>query len=153
MRDDSVLVVRRTRDDTIAELASFPAELERLVLRGHSDDQLRQPASDGGWGVVEILPHLRDWELIYLDRIEKILSEENPDLPGFDDTLWSIEREFNASHPWQGDEPCASPWTQLPLAMLLRKPSPTMIRPQAFWSMSTWGSTGPGYKMRRARSA
>ena len=81
MRDESVLVARRTRDETIEELAEFPEELERLVLRGRSDEQLLQPASDGGWGVVEILPHLRDWELIYLQRVERILSEEHPDLP------------------------------------------------------------------------
>ncbi len=99
MRDDSVLVARRTRDETIEELASFPDEFARMILRGHSDDQLRQPASDGGWGVVEILPHLRDWELIYLERIEKILAEEHPELPGFDDTLWSIERDYRGQDP------------------------------------------------------
>ena len=99
MRDDSVLVARRTRDETIEALASFPDELERLVLRGRSDAQLRQPASDGGWGVVEILPHLRDWELIYLERVERILAEEHPELPGFDDTLWSIERDYRGQDP------------------------------------------------------
>ncbi len=99
VRDDSAQVARRTRDETIEALASFPDELERLVLRGHADAQLRQPASDGGWGVVEILPHLRDWEVIYLERVEKILAEGHPDLPGFDDTLWSIERDYRGQDP------------------------------------------------------
>ncbi len=99
MRDDSVLVARRTRDETIEALASFPDELERHVLRGHSGAQLRQPASDGGWGVVEILPHLRDWEVIYLDRVERMLAEDHPALQGFDDTLWSIERDYRGQDP------------------------------------------------------
>jgi len=99
VRDDSVLVVRRTRDETIEELASFPDEFERHVLRGRSGAQLRQPASDGGWGIVEIVPHLRDWEVIYLDRVERMLAEDHPSLPGFDDTLWSIERDYRGQDP------------------------------------------------------
>ena len=99
MVDDNVLVARRTGDEIIEELASFPEEFERLILRGHTDDQLVQPSSDGGWGVVEIVPHLRDWEAIYLARVHRILAEEHPTLEGYDDTLWSIERDYRGQDP------------------------------------------------------
>ena len=46
----------------------MPVEFERLILRDADRDDLTRPAPDGGWGVVEILPHLRDWEDIYFDR-------------------------------------------------------------------------------------
>ena len=60
-----------------------------------------RPAFDGGWGVVEIIPHLRDWEEIYLDRATRILNEDRPALPGFDDTLWSIERDYRGQDPYE----------------------------------------------------
>lgn len=87
------------RDEILAALASFPDELERVVLNGHDDDALRQPGSDGGWGVVEILPHLRDWEEIYLERAQRVVDEERPYLPGYDDELWPIERDYRAQDP------------------------------------------------------
>ncbi len=58
-----------------------------------------RPASDGGWGVVEILPHLRDWEEIYLDRAHAIVEQDNPGLPGYDDELWAIERDYRGQDP------------------------------------------------------
>jgi hypothetical protein len=89
----------RPREDVLAALEHFPAELKRLVLDPADRDALMQPAFDGGWGVVEILPHLRDWEEIYLDRIDRMLAEDKPALPAFDDTLWSIERDYRGQDP------------------------------------------------------
>jgi len=95
----SVLEAKRARDEIIEELASFPDEFERTILRGKEPEELRKPASDGGWGVVEILPHLRDWESIYLERARRIVDEEHPHLTSYDDTLWSIERDYRGQNP------------------------------------------------------
>jgi hypothetical protein len=85
--------------EIIAELASFPVELSRSIFSNSEPDDLVQPSSDGGWGVVEIIPHLRDWEMIYFERARRIVSEEHPSLPAFDDTLWSIERDYRDQDP------------------------------------------------------
>lgn len=85
--------------EIIAELSSFPDELARAVFSGNDPESLMQPSSDGGWGVVEIIPHLRDWDAIYFERARKIVNEENPHLPAFDDTLWSIERDYREQDP------------------------------------------------------
>ncbi len=93
--------VLRSRDEILRALEYFPAELKRLVLYANDRDGLMRPAFDGGWGVVEIRPHLRDWEEIYLERVHAILTEERPALPGFDDTLWSIERDYRSQDPYE----------------------------------------------------
>ena len=89
----------RSHDTILAELASLPVEFDRLVLRPYDRDTLVQPAADGGWGVVEILPHLRDWEAIYYERARAIAYEENPRLMAQDDSLWAIERDYRSQDP------------------------------------------------------
>jgi hypothetical protein len=89
----------RPREEILAALEHFPAEFKRLVLDPADREALMRPAFDGGWGIVEILPHLRDWEEIYLDRISRMLTEDNAALPAFDDTLWSIERDYRGQDP------------------------------------------------------
>jgi hypothetical protein len=93
--------VPRSRSEVLHALEQFPIELKRLVLDPSDRDTLLKPAFDGGWGIVEILPHLADWEEIYLDRVLAILNEDNPALPGFDDTLWSIERDYRGQDPYE----------------------------------------------------
>ncbi|MGH2535275.1 MAG: DinB family protein [Thermomicrobiales bacterium] len=89
----------RTRETILTELGGFPDEFRRLVLGGHDLDDLLRPAKDGGWGVVEVLPHLRDWEEIYLERVRLLVEEETPHLPAYDDALWAIERDYRGQDP------------------------------------------------------
>jgi len=89
----------RSPEAIISALETFPDELGRAIFGGDDPDALNRPASDGGWGVVEILPHLSDWEEIYAERIRKLAEEEKPYLPGVDDTLWSIERDYRGQDP------------------------------------------------------
>lgn len=91
-------VPTRTSEEIVTELGGFTSELGR-VLEHHSPDALMQPARDGGWGVVEILPHLRDWEEIYLERVTAIVGQERPHLPAYDDELWAIERDYRGQDP------------------------------------------------------
>ena len=87
-----------TPERIIAALTAFPDDLSRL-LADQPKEALLAPASDGGLGVVELLPHLRDWEEIFLGRVDEILMEDNPVLPAFDDELWSIERDYRGQDP------------------------------------------------------
>jgi hypothetical protein len=89
----------RSRETILAELASLPVEFDRLVIRPYDRETLKQPAANGGWGVVEILPHLRDWELIYFERARAIVQEEHPRLLAQDDSLWAIERDYRSQDP------------------------------------------------------
>ncbi|MCA9859409.1 MAG: DinB family protein [Thermomicrobiales bacterium] len=90
---------QRSREEILEELAAFPDELRRLLFSAHDDDALYRPGSDGGWGIVEILPHLRDWEEIFFERAQCIVSEDDPEIPGYDDALWPIERDYSGQDP------------------------------------------------------
>lgn len=84
--------------DLISSLEAFLDDLTRL-LQGYSVEALLRPASDGGWGVIENLGHLRDWEEIFYSRVERLLAEDNPELPVFDDQLWEIEHDYRGQDP------------------------------------------------------
>jgi len=83
----------RSVEAIIAALASVPVEIGRLI-DGKSAEDLARPAQDGGWGLVEIMPHLRDWEEIIGERVTAILAEDEPALEGHDDSLWAIEHGY-----------------------------------------------------------
>ena len=87
-----------TPESIVAALRAFPEELSRL-LADQPRDALVAPASDGGPGVVELLPHLRDWEQIFLGRVDAILTHDRPALPAYDDDLWAIERDYRGQDP------------------------------------------------------
>jgi hypothetical protein len=94
-------VAQRSREQILEMLASFPDEFRRLLSSSHDEEDLYRPGSDGGWGIVEILPHLRDWEEIYLERANRIVEEDHPHIPGYDDSLWPIERDYRGQDPRQ----------------------------------------------------
>jgi hypothetical protein len=91
-------VPKRTRDAILASLPTTPDDLGRLLKDRDNEDLLR-PSRDGGWGVVEILAHLRDWEEVFLERLKTVGVEDNPFLPVQDDELWPIERDYRGQNP------------------------------------------------------
>jgi len=91
-------VSARSIDGIVAALASVPDELSRL-LANRSREDLTQPAQDGGWGIVEILPHFHDWERVIRDRVDRILTEQTPELEEHDDSLWAIEHDYSSQDP------------------------------------------------------
>ena len=94
----------RSPEAIVSALETFPEELSRAVFGNDDPEALMRPASDGGWGVVEVLPHLADWEEIYLERLRRTAVEEHPYLAGFDDSLWSIERDYRGQDPRESFE-------------------------------------------------
>jgi len=90
----------RSREHILEQLEGFPDDLERVVFADHvTAEDIYRPGSDGGWGIAEILPHLRDWEEIYFERARSIIDEDDPHIPGYDDSLWAIERNYGGQDP------------------------------------------------------
>lgn len=85
-------------DDLIDRLREYPQRL-RDVVADRPDTELSRAAAGGGWGPVEIFCHLRDLEELFIERVERIINEEEPYMPAVDETLWPIEREYHAQHP------------------------------------------------------
>lgn len=90
----------RSREHILEQLESFPADLARVIFADHvTTEDIYRPGNDGGWGIAEILPHLRDWEEIYFERARRIVEEDHPHIPGYDDSLWAIERDYSGQDP------------------------------------------------------
>lgn len=86
------------RREALEKLSRMPDRLERLVEE-HPNDLLCQPGAGGGWGAVEILAFLRDWDEVFSDRLNQILAEPEPEFDEEDPDLWSIERDYHAEDP------------------------------------------------------
>jgi len=73
-------------DDPAAVQAATVARLRELVRE--AGDQLRIRPEPTEWSVVECIGHLVDSELTTAARVRWILSEDRPDIVGYDQDLW-----------------------------------------------------------------
>jgi uncharacterized damage-inducible protein DinB len=73
--------------DTRAELLdvyrSTPVTLRALV-RQVDDELARSQVVTGEWSIIEIVTHLADAEEMVVKRVERMLTEDNPELPAYD---------------------------------------------------------------------
>jgi hypothetical protein len=88
-----------TRQQTIDALRALPGQIEELV-QGLSEDALRWRPSPGEWSIKEVCCHLRDSSEIDGERIRRMLSEDDPLLPSYDQEALASERDYqNESMP------------------------------------------------------
>ncbi len=73
-------------DDPATVQAATVARLRELVRE--AGDQLRIRPEPTEWSVVECIGHLVDSELTTAARVRWILSEDRPDIVGYDQDLW-----------------------------------------------------------------
>jgi FMN phosphatase YigB (HAD superfamily) len=53
----------------------------------------------GAWSLTEVFCHLRDVEYeINLPRLQKIITEDTPFIPGVDSDVWAIERDYQSQN-------------------------------------------------------
>jgi HAD superfamily hydrolase (TIGR01549 family) len=78
----------------LATMRATPAGLEHLVNLLSMDVWNKRPSKDE-WSQTEILCHLRDVdEEVNLNRVRKVLSEENPFIAGQDTDPWAEKRTY-----------------------------------------------------------
>ncbi len=73
-------------DDPAIVQATTVARLRELVRE--AGDDLRTPPEPREWSVLECIGHLVDSELTTAARVRWIISEEQPDIVGYDQDLW-----------------------------------------------------------------
>jgi hypothetical protein len=79
------------RQHLIARLAAQPEEL-RHVLERSREPQTRVPLEPGGWSAHRVLAHVVETERqAFAPRIRRILEEDEPFLPSFDEGPWMSE--------------------------------------------------------------
>ncbi|MEI8381918.1 MAG: DinB family protein [Planctomycetota bacterium] len=67
----------------IEAYAKGPAELRQSVA-GLTTAQVRTAASPGKWSPLEVVCHIADFELVYADRMKRVVAEDQPTLFGGD---------------------------------------------------------------------
>jgi hypothetical protein len=91
------------REQMLERMGRLPERVIRLIEQ-ESLDELRRAGPSGSWGAVEHVAHLRDFDDVSLDRIDQILSEDDPELDLFDTDLRAIENDYHAQNPFEAAE-------------------------------------------------
>jgi uncharacterized damage-inducible protein DinB len=66
------------------------------AVAGLSAEQARDHPIPGTWSVAELVAHLLDCDLVFADRMKRIIAEESPTLVAFDESAWLIRLDSNA---------------------------------------------------------
>jgi hypothetical protein len=78
--------------DLIAHYSRGGEQLS-LAIRGLTREDLFQAPPDnpdvGKWTIQQVVLHLMDCELVYADRIKRVIAEDNPSLLAFDENKWA----------------------------------------------------------------
>ena len=110
---DQIWPVLETRHEALASLslaqniAAWPELLQELIAKydqgplelsnavsAFSSIQLRIPASPGAWSVLQIVSHIADFELVYADRMKRVVAEEEPTLFGGDPDVFAAKLAY-----------------------------------------------------------
>ena len=76
--------------DLIEQYVAGGEKLRRAVA-GLTDEELRARPGPGAWSVLEVVVHLADSDAISIDRMKRLLTEDNPHLLYADETAY-VER-------------------------------------------------------------
>jgi hypothetical protein len=79
----------------IAQIKEMLPIARQLVTQLSAEQQNRLRDNGVGWTVVEVICHLRDFDMVFLERAELTLREEYPQLPFPDADRLARERNYN----------------------------------------------------------
>jgi uncharacterized damage-inducible protein DinB len=58
------------------------------AVSGLTREQEQARPGPGAWSIAELTGHLLDTDLVYADRMKRIIAESNPTLQAFDENAW-----------------------------------------------------------------
>ncbi len=67
----------------------------REGVAGLAAEQLKQRPIPGKWSTLEVVCHLADFEIVFADRIKRVIAEEKPNLPGGDEQLFAAHLRYH----------------------------------------------------------
>ncbi len=94
--DESAAAWRAVRARQVISMRLTLKSLGHIVAR--LDDKKARSLRDGadGWSIMEIVCHLRDFDVIFYDRAVMMIAQEHPQLPAFDHEAMAIERDYQS---------------------------------------------------------
>jgi uncharacterized damage-inducible protein DinB len=66
------------------------------AVAGLTPEQGRDHPIPGTWSVAELVSHLVDCDLVFAERMKRIIAEDSPRLEAFDESLWLVRLDSNA---------------------------------------------------------
>jgi len=81
-------VTPEKRETWIGEIAAAPAQF-RAAVHGLSEGQFDTPYREGGWTVRQVVHHVPDSHLNAYVRFKLALTEDNPTIRPYEETLWA----------------------------------------------------------------
>jgi len=119
----------------IDDYVSGPAQL-RTAVAGMTQEQLVARPIPGKWSSLEVICHLADFEIVFADRIKRVIAEYEPTLFGGDPTAFAARLAY---HERNADE-------ELLLIALIRQQVARILRtlkPEDFQRRGIHSESGP----------
>jgi uncharacterized damage-inducible protein DinB len=66
------------------------------AVAGLTPEQAQDHPIPGTWSIAELVAHLLDCDLVFADRMKRIIAEDSPTLQAFDESLWLARLDSNA---------------------------------------------------------
>jgi DinB superfamily len=73
--------------DTIDRYAAGP-ELLRYAAQGLTPEQQQARPGPGVWSIAELVTHMVDSDVVGIDRMKRVIAEDNPTLQAYDQDKW-----------------------------------------------------------------
>jgi hypothetical protein len=85
-----------TRQEIVDTLRALPDQVEALV-RDLDDEALSQRPAPDDWSIKEVCAHLRDSLEIDGERIRRMVEEDDPSIPGYNQEALARERDYQSA--------------------------------------------------------
>ena len=79
------------------------------AVAGLTPEQETTRIGPGAWSVAELSAHLLDSDLVFSDRMKRVLAEDDPVLQAFDENAWASSSTTRRCPVDEAVEPCCRP--------------------------------------------
>ncbi len=86
--------------DHVQQIADYLAGPQALQagIAGMNEEQLDARPVAGRWSTREVICHIADCEIVYVDRMKRVIAETNPLLPNLDPDVFSAGLVYSQRH-------------------------------------------------------
>src|SRR5215831_7973408 len=81
-----------------AQIREIPTAFRKALL-SNNEDAIRHRPVEGEWSAIEVVGHMIDKMHIWASRVERILAEEQPTSPGYDQDALVREHDYQHADP------------------------------------------------------
>jgi uncharacterized damage-inducible protein DinB len=80
--------------ELIEQYAAGPARVRKAVA-GLSREELLARPIPGKWSSLEVIAHIADFEVVFVDRLTSVIAENSPTIPGRDEQKYAARLAYH----------------------------------------------------------